>query len=1006
MNQPCRMFSGGRIDRDRVLTFRFNGREFSGHTGDTLASALLAAGEQLVARSFKYHRPRGILSAGSEEPNALVQLERGARTQPNLRATQIELYEGLDAASQNCWPSVEFDVAQVNDLLARVLPAGFYYKTFMWPPGLWMRYEALIRRAAGLGRAPELPDPDVYDRMHAHCDVLVIGAGPAGLAAAMAAGRTGARVMLVDEQFELGGALLGTRDQIDDAPACEWVAAIGSQFAAMDNVRVLTRTTAFAYFDHNYLGLVERRGDHLPPAHLAPVSGAPQARQRLWKVRAKQVVLATGAHERPLVFRNNDLPGVMLASAVRTYLNRFAVRAGERVVVATNNDSAWDTALELSDAGALVCIVDARAQASADLLALARALDIEVLVNHVVISAYAARRGVRRVEVAALDGSGIAIAGHPRPMDCDLVCMSGGWNPAVHLYSQSGGRVVYDTPRACFVPGESVQAERSAGAAQGTYDLDFVLAEGREAGKGAAADAGFRRRAAGTGPKIEVRRAAPPRALWQVPLPVGMGPGKSFVDFQNDVTAADIRLAAREGYRSVEHTKRYTTTGMGTDQGKTSNVVALAILAQALGRDLQQVGTTTFRPPYTPVSFGALAGRDLGALMDPARRTPMHAWHEASGALWEDVGQWKRPWYYPRDGESMHEAVNRECLAARNAIGLLDASTLGKIDIRGPDAVHLLDHIYSNGWQSLKVGRCRYGLMCTEDGMVFDDGVTARVGEDRYLMHTTSGNAARVLGWLEEWLQTEWPQLRVYCNSVTEQWATAAICGPLSRRLLAELSHGIDLAPEAFPFMSWREGEVAGIPARVMRVSFTGELSFEINVAADHAMALWTAILNCGAKYGITPFGTQTMHVLRAEKGFIIAGQETDGTVTPLDLGMQRMVSRTKDFIGRRSLARADALREDRKQLVGLLTDDPNEVLPEGAQIVDAVLAAPPMPMIGHVSSSYWSANLGRSIALALVRNGRARVGDPVWLPLQRHTVRARVCAPVFFDPDGVRMNG
>ncbi len=1001
MNQPWRTFTGGLVDRDRPLAFRFNGRDYTGFAGDTLASALLAAGVHLVGRSFKYHRPRGIVSAGSEEPNALVQLETGGYTQPNLRATQVELYEGLSAASQNCWPSVELDVGAVNNLLSRAFPAGFYYKTFMWPPGLWMKYEELIRRAAGLGKAPQAPDPDVYDKMHAHCDVLVAGGGPAGLAAALAAARTGARVILADEQAETGGMLLGTRERIDDAPGHEWARAATAELAAMDNVRVLTRTTVFAYFDHNYLALVERVHDHLPPGSMPG-----RARQRLWKVRAKEVVLATGAHERPLVFRNNDLPGIMLASAARTYVNRYAVRPGDRAVVCTNNDSAWDAALDLSDVGVLVCIADARPQPPADLRDAARDRGIEVLANHAVVAAYGAKRRVHRVEVAALDGSGRALAGHRRPMSCDLVCMSGGWSPAVHLHSQSRGKVVFDPERACFVPGEPVQAERSAGAANGTFELDFVLAEGREAGKTAAAAAGHRRRGGGASPKVDARRTLPMRPLWQVPLPPGMRADKSFVDFQNDVTAADIRLAAREGYRSVEHTKRYTTTGMGTDQGKTSNVNALAILGDALRRDIPEVGVTTFRPPYTPVTFGALAGRDLGALMDPVRRTPMHTWHAAHGALWEDVGQWKRPWYYPRAGESMREAVSRECLAARNAVAILDASTLGKIDIRGPDAAELLNRVYTNGWKSLAPGRCRYGLMCTEDGMVFDDGVTLRLDEDRYLMHTTSGNAARVLGWLEEWLQTEWPQLRVYCNSVTEQWATASICGPFARRLLAELTTDIDLAPEAFPLMSWRAGTVAGLSARVMRISFTGELSFEINVAADHGLALWTALVHAGEKYGITPFGTETMHVLRAEKGFIIAGQETDGTVTPLDLGLEKMVSKAKDFIGRRSLARADCLREDRKQLVGLRTADPQEVLPEGAQIAAAPPGQPPVPMIGHVTSSYWSANLEHSIALALVRGGRARHGETVWLPLERDVAKATVCEPVFLDPAGERMHG
>jgi sarcosine oxidase subunit alpha len=996
--QSFRLPEGGRIDRERPLSFRFDDRRFTGFGGDTLASALLANGVHLVGRSFKYHRPRGILSCGAEEPNALIQLETGAGTQPNLRATQVELYEGLEAFSQNRWPSLRYDVGEINNLVSRIIPSGFYYKTFMWPKRAWMTYEHFIRRAAGLGKAPDGPDPDYYDKMHAHCDVLVVGAGPAGLAAALAAARTGARVILADEQPEPGGALLGRNERIGEKPAMEWVVATRGELESFDDVRILTRSTVAGYYDHNYLTIAERVGDHLPPGTLEN-----RPRQRLWKVRAAQVVLATGAHERPLVFRDNDRPGIMLASAAQAYVNRYAVRPGDQAVVAANNDSAYAVAVDLADAGIQVTMVDVRREPPDARRALLRKRGVEVLPGHALVSA-AGRERVKSVEVAALNTAGDGFDGTPRTIPCDLVCMSGGWNPAVHLFSQSKGRLAFDEQKACFVPGESFQAERSAGSASGAFELAYVLSEGREAGKVAAAEAGFRKRGSNVSPRVELDEESPIAPLWALP-PRGASQSKHFVDFQNDVTVADIGLAAREGYRSVEHLKRYTTTGMGTDQGKTANVNALAILARQLGVELSAVGTTTFRPPYTPVTFGALAGRDIGELADPVRMTPIHGWHVERGAMFEDVGQWKRPWYYPQARESMHDAVNRECLATRNAIGILDATTLGKIDIQGPDAAELLDRIYTNNWKSLEVGRCRYGLMCGEDGMLFDDGVTTRLGEQHYFMTTTSGNAARVLGWLEEWLQTEWPELRVYCNSVTEQWCTVGIAGPLARDLLGELTADIDLDPNAFPFMSFRSGTVAGIPARVMRVSFTGELSYEISVAANYGLWLWTTLMNAGRKYGITPFGTETMHVLRAEKGFIIAGQDSDGTVMPADLGLAWAVSQSKDFLGKRSMSRPDSVRDDRKQLVGLLTENPADVLPEGGQIVDTVTPSPPMKMIGHVTSSYYSANLGHSIALALIKGGRQRDGDRVFIPLEDRTISATITEPRFFDKAGERLH-
>ena len=995
-----RLPSGGRIDRERPVSFSFDGERYSGYAGDTLASALLANGVRLVGRSFKYHRPRGVVTDGVEEPNALVQLGIGASSEPNARATQVEIHDGLAAASQNCWPSVRFDAGAVNGLLGPLFPAGFYYKTFMWPGRWWMKYEYFIRRAAGLGRAPSGPDPDSYDKSYGHCDVLVIGAGPSGLAAAHAAGRTGARVLVVDERSEPGGRLLGTRQAIADAPAQEWVSAMVSDLAAMEDVRILSRATALGYYDHNYLTVLERRTDHIPYRERHG-----RVRQRLWKVRAKQVVLATGAHERPLVFRNNDRPGVMLASAAQSYVNRYAVRPGSNAVVFTNNDTAYDPALDLADAGARVTLVDVRTELSDARRAQLRRRGIELLAGHAVTDVRG-MKAVTGVSVAALTAAGSAYAGGSRRIRCDLVCMSGGWNPAIHLFSQSGGRLAFDGTKGAFVPGEARQAQFSVGGCNGTGALAFALSEGREAGKAAAAACGFRKRGGTSLPKVDVAEEMPIRLLWTVPSrQPNRRLDKHFVDFQNDVTAADIALAAREGYRSVEHLKRYTTTGMGTDQGKTSNVNALAILSETLRADIAATGTTTFRPPYAPATFGALAGRDVGELADPIRTTPMHQWHVEQGAPFEDVGQWKRPWYYPRRGESMREAVDRECLAVRNAVGILDASTLGKIDVQGADAVEFLERIYTNSWKRLGVGRCRYGLMCTEDGMVFDDGVTLRLGENRFLVHTSSGNAARVLAWMEEWLQTEWPELEVYCNSVTEQFATASISGPLARRLLSELTTDIDLDKDAFPFMSWRDGHVAGPPARVARVSFTGESSFEINVPAGYGLSLWTALMHSGRRYGITPYGTEAMHVLRAERGFILAGQETDGTVTPVDLGMEWIVSRNKDFLGKRSLDRADTTREARKQLVGLLTDNPEDVLPEGGQIVETVTELP-MRMIGHVTSSYFSANLGRSIALALVEGGRDRHGESVVVPLERVVMPARITEPRFFDPDGERAHG
>ena len=996
MSQSHRLTSGGRINRAKPIRFWYDHKGYEGYEGDTLASALLANGVHLVGRSFKYHRPRGIYSAGSEEPNALVQLETGAHTEPNRRATEVEIYEGLHATSQNCWPSVGFDIGAVNSWASRLLPAGFYYKTFMWPASLWMTYEKYIRRAAGLGKSPREIDPDHYDKTHAHCDVLVVGAGPAGLLAALSAGRSGARVMLLDEKPEPGGSLLSDSVSIEGAPAVDWVESVMADLRGMSNVALLPRTTVTGYYDYNFLVANERVSEHLGPRGRGD---APK--ERLWKIRAKQVVLATGAIERPLVFADNDRPGVMLAGALRSYINRFGVLPGRRIAVLTNNDSAYLAALDAAAAGATVEIIDIRRSPAGSLVQSARNRGIVIRENSAITGVRYRGGRLRGIELMQLSDDGKNVRGERNTLNCDLVGVSGGWTPTVHLHSQGKGKLRFLPDQHCFVPGERARNNPGfeAGACRAGWPLSACLEEGAEAGASAARAAGFGDAEAAPRPAVEEEEQGEIRPLWILPAthPVGQGPKKHFHELHNDSTVGDIALAAREGFMSIEHLKRYTTTGMGTDQGKTSNINALSVMADLQGAAIPEVGTTTFRPPFTPLTFGSIVGHDRRELFLQSRKTAIHPWHVDNGAVFEDVGDWKRPFYYPRAGESMHDAVQRECKAVRTGVGMLDASTLGKIDIRGRDAIKLLNMVYTNAWDSLKPGRCRYGLMLNEHGMVFDDGVTTCLGEGHYHMTTTTGGAARVMSWLEEWLQTEWPQWEVYCTSVTEQWAVATISGPRARDLLGELTDR-PLDDESFPFMSMQEFSVGGIPARVFRISFTGDAAFEINVKARYGMAMWETLVNAGRKYDLCPYGTETMHVLRAEKGFIIAGQDTDGTVTPMDLGMDWIVSKKKgDFIGRRSFARTDTARKDRKQLVGLLTEDPTFVLQEGAHVVEPLREQPPMNMLGHVTSSYMSPNVGRSIAMALIRDGFNRKGETMTVSLMDGgSQKVTVTDPVF----------
>lgn len=954
-DQQFRLGDAGRVDRTTFLHFTLDGRELTGHPGDTLASAMLANGIVEAAPSLYLGRPRGIVSAGVEEPNALVQLG-GSCSEGMLPATTVELYDGLSATT-----------------------------------------------LSGMGRLDPTPDPAVYDKKYVHTDVLVVGAGPAGLSAAAAAAESGARVILVDDQPELGGSLLSGRTQP------EWVAEVRAALDAAPEVTVLTRTTAFGSYDDNYVLALERRTDHLGADAPDPSSGV--SRQRLWHIRARQVVLATGAHERPLIFAGNDRPGVMLAGSLRTYINRYGVTPGRRAVVGTTNDSAYDTVADLHAAGIdVAAVVDARPELSQRATEIAAATGVRVLTGSAVVDTAGESR-LTGVTVQALDADG-QLVGKAEEFDCDLLAVSGGWSPVVHLHSQRQGKLRWDDDLVAFVPDGTVRHQQIVGAAQGTHGLDGALAEGARAGALAATEAGFPVPV----PAAPSEDARPDvRALWLVPSPAGE-PGTwdtHFVDLQRDVTAADVWRSTGAGMRGVEHVKRYTSLGTANDQGKTSGVNAIGVIAEALGAGASpgEIGTTAYRAPYTPVAFAALAGRERGDLFDPERTTSIHAWHVAHGAEFEDVGQWKRPWYYPRPGEDMDAAVARECRAAREGVAFMDATTLGKIEIWGADAGEFLNRVYTNAFKKLKPGMARYGVMCKPDGMIFDDGVTLRLDENRYFMTTTTGGAAGVLDWLEEWLQTEWPELDVHCTSVTEQWATVAVVGPKSRAVIAKLAPELDVSAEAFPFMAFRETTLAsGIPARVCRISFSGELAFEINVSAWYGRTVWEQVYEAGQPYDITPYGTETMHVLRAEKGFIIVGQDTDGTVTPQDANMDWVVSKRKDFIGNRSYSRADTTRADRKQLVGLLPTDRATRLPEGSQLIaqDTPLTpeAGPVPMLGHVTSSYHSTALGRPFALALVAGGRARIGSTLLAPVGDDLVPVEVTDSVLYDPEGTKRDG
>jgi sarcosine oxidase, subunit alpha len=996
---------GRLINRDRPVSFKFNGALMKGYQGDTLASALLANDQMLMGRSFKYHRPRGVVASGSEEPNALVGLGTGNRFEPNQRATTTEIFHGLTATSQNHWPSLDYDIGIVNNVLARFLSAGFYYKMFIHPRPFWKHiYEPFIRQSAGLGKAPdaEARDEDRYEHFYAFTDVLVIGGGVAGLQSALTAARAGAKVLLLEQTPHLGGRAPVDGGTIDGMTPEAWVEKARAELDALPNAQVRTRTMGAGVYDHGYVLGYERLTDHAPEV--------PGPRHRLWRIRAAQIITATGAIERPLSFAGNDIPGVMLASAVRDYLVNYGVSPGDRTVVVTNNDDAYRTAIALVQAGLKVpAILDARPQGGGALMEEAKALGIRVETGAAAVKVKGAKR-VHSVCRGVQAGEGEVL----EEIFCDAVAMSGGWSPVVHLWSHCGGKLTWDADQAAFRPDHD-RAPTShdgnpfviaSGAADGAFHLKDVLQNAANAGKTAAARVGAEKGDASVS-SGDAPDEAPLVPVWMMPQGAKKQLRmKAWLDYQNDVKVSDVQLAAQEGFESVEHTKRYTTLGMATDQGKLSNINGLATLAHALDEEIPRVGTTTFRPPYTPISMGAIAGQARGEIFQPIRKTPMHDWHEANGAHWEPVGHWRRPYAFPRKGESVRDAVKREVLATRNSLGLLDASTLGKIIVKGPDAGRFLDMLYTNMMSTLKPGKCRYGLMCSENGFLSDDGVVARIDEDTFLCHTTTGGADRIHAHMEEWLQTEWWDWKVWTVNATEQFAQVAVVGPNARKLLEKLG-GMDVSKDTLAFMEWKDGELAGFPVRAYRISFSGELSYEIAVPANLGRAFWDKLIEAGKEWNVTPYGTEALHIMRAEKGFIMIGDETDGTVIPQDLGLDWAISKKKeDYIGKRAQARSHMTDPRRWKLVGLETLD-GSVLRDGAYAVaEGTNENGQRNTQGRVTSTYFSPTLNKGIAMGLVLNGPDRMGDVIeFTSGGDDTVKARIVNPVFFDPEGEKQN-
>jgi len=957
---------GQNIDISKPIKFSFDGKEYQGYEGDTLASAMLANGEMVLARSFKYHRPRGVYSAGPEEPNALVSIRNNGRVEPNCTATTVEIYEGLEARSQNAWPSLAFDVLAINQLFSPLLVAGFYYKTFMGTgQRFWHFCEHFIRRAAGMGKASLKADPDRYEKLNIFTDILIIGGGPAGLDKAKEMASSGKKITLVDENDVLGGSLPEESGTIDGRTPSNWLSETLNSLSKHQNIKMLTRTTVYGYFDANTLGAFERVADHkaVPENH--------EPRQRHLKIFAEQVIIATGSIERPLVFDRNDMPGIMLAGAALKYANRYGVAVGKNVAVFTNNDDGYTKAKQLKNLGVNVkYLIDARSEVDPSLK---EDDSINYISGYVVTSAYG-RKSISSIKIANYDANTNSI-GSNKKINIDALLLSGGYTPTINLCSQTGTPAVFDDSLQAFIPGKANRNWKACGAVMGAFSLEEIL----------------------TTKKIENNgKKAIPLAITEIPS--ANRSEKKFVDLQHDVTVRDIKVAHIEGFRSVEHLKRYTTLGMAADQGKTSNMNALAIMAELRGISIPEAGTTRFRAPYKPVALGTLAGRNIGNHYKAKRVTPMHDWHIDHGAEMIEAGIWYRPRVYKKPGETLEEAYVREATAVRNSVGIVDVTSLGKIDVQGPDAAEFLNRVYANPFLKVPVGKARYGVMLREDGYLFDDGTSWRLSETQFLMTTTTANAASVLSELERLLTLVWPNLKVHVSSVTDQWAGMAVAGPKSRNVLVKVIDDIDFSEKGLPHMAIADGRIGKIPVKVARLSFSGERAYEIYTGASHGKAVWKAVIEAGKSYDILPYGTEALGTLRIEKGHI-SGPELDGRTTMEDVGLAKMASENKQYIGSVLSKRDGLVSKNRKKMVGLISKD-QKPLKAGSHIMHKE------KNIGHITSTTFSPAMKKYIALALIEYDDNIINSVLVAsyPLNKEQNNVVVVDPYFYDKEGDKL--